>query len=150
MTLLENVTISSPKKDFKKFEKTIRIAQLRELIKKLPKGINTLIGEKGYRLSGGERQRIGIARAIYTNNPMIILDEATSALDSKTENLIEKGIEQNFENKTLLVIAHRLSTLKNVDKIVVMEKGEIIEEGAYKDLLKKRGEFYKLWRQQKT
>lgn len=150
ITLLENVTISSPKKDLGKFKKTIKIAQLQELIKKLPKGINTLIGEKGYRLSGGERQRVGIARAIYKNNPMIILDEATSALDSKTESLIEKGIKQNFENKTLLVIAHRLSTLKNVDKIVVMEKGKIIEEGTYRDLLEKKGEFYKLWEQQKS
>ncbi len=147
-SLLKNVTISSTKKDFKTFEKAVKISQLAELIEKLPKGINTLIGEKGYHLSGGERQRLGIARAIYKNTPMIILDEATSSLDSRTENLIQEGIEADLEDKTILIIAHRLSTLKNVDRIVVMEDGKIIEQGEYNELLRKKGDFYKLLKTQ--
>jgi len=87
---------------------------LDELIVKLPKGISTLLGEKGYRVSGGERQRVGIARAIYKNSPVLILDEATSHLDSKTEQKIQESIANELTDKTLIIIAHRLSTLKSV------------------------------------
>jgi len=149
-SLLENVTISSVKNDFKAFNKAIRIAQLSDLIRKLPKGANTLIGEKGYHLSGGERQRIGIARAIYKDSAFLVLDEATSSLDSKTESLIQKSIDKHLSNKTLLIIAHRFSTLRNVDKIIVMENGRIIEQGTYKELLKNKGRFYQLLKKQES
>jgi ABC-type multidrug transport system fused ATPase/permease subunit len=148
-SLLKNVTISSVKSDFKNFEKALKISQLEPLIKKLPKGINTLLGEKGYHLSGGERQRIGIARAVYKNSPFLMLDEATSSLDSKTESLIQKSIEVQLKDKTLLIIAHRLSTLRSVDRIIVVENGRIIEQGSYGELLNKKGKFYGLWKQQK-
>ena len=148
MSLLKNITISSVRNDFETFDKAVKIAQLDKMIKKLPKGMNTLLGEKGYHLSGGERQRVSLARAIYKDTPFLILDEATSALDSKTESLIQKGIDIQLDNKTLLIIAHRFSTLKNVDKIVVMDKGKIIERGAFDDLVKKKGKFYSLWKGQ--
>jgi len=148
-SLLKNVTISSIKKDFKTFDMSIKISQLEGLIKRLPKGINTPLGEKGYHLSGGERQRVGIARAVYKDCSFLILDEATSSLDSKTESKIQEGINAELGNKTLLIIAHRLSTLKNVDKIIVMEKGKIIEKGTYKELLQEKGRFFSLCKQQK-
>jgi len=147
ISLKENVTLMK-KVDKKLFEKAVRIAQLEPIIKKLPEGVNTMIGEKGYKLSGGERQRIGIARAICRGTDILILDEATSALDSNTESRIEKGIETLTE-KTVLVIAHRLSTLKNVDKIIVFDNGKIIEQGSFKELTKdKNSKFYKLWKEQ--
>ncbi len=148
-SLLENITMLKDL-DKKLFKKAIDVAQLEPVIKKLPKGINTLLGEKGYKLSGGERQRIGIARAIYKNSDVLILDEATSALDSKTELKIQKGIE-SLKNKTILIIAHRLSTLKNVDQIIVFDKGKIIEQGNFKELIKdKKSKFYNLWNMQKN
>ncbi len=102
----------------------------------LPNGLNELIGEKGYRLSGGERQRVGIARAICKNPDILILDEATSALDGATESAIHEALQQEFGDKTLVIIAHRLSTLRNVHRIIVIETGKIVEDGAPDDLLK--------------
>lgn len=116
----------------------IQIAQLAPVIQKLPNGLQTLIGEKGYRLSGGERQRVGIARAICKRPDILVLDEATSALDSKTEQLIQTGLETELQNTTLIMIAHRISTLKQVDRICVFEKGTIVEEGAYEALIQDR------------
>ena len=124
----------------------IKISALDKVIKKLPKGILTLLGEKGYKISGGERQRIGIARAIYKNSDILILDEATSHLDSKTENNIQKQLERELTKKTILIIAHRFSTLKNVDKILVMNKGKIIEKGNFNELIKKKGLFFELYK----
>lgn len=150
LTLLNNITLSSPKKDFLKFKRAVKIAQLEPIIKKLPQGLNTLIGEKGYKLSGGERQRIGLARALYKDSPFLILDEATSSLDSKTESLIQQNLEKNLTNKTLLIIAHRLSTLKNVDRIIVMDKGKIVETGTFKELIKNKGKFHQLYQLQRN
>ena len=147
-TLLENITMLK-NLDKNLFKKAIDISQLEPVIKKLPKGVKTLLGEKGYKLSGGEKQRIGIARAIYKNSDVLILDEATSALDSKTELKIQKGIE-SLKNKTILIIAHRLSTLKNVDQIIVFDKGNIIEQGNFNELVKdKKSKFYNIWNMQK-
>jgi len=147
LSLKENITML--KRDNKKlFEKAISISQLKPIINKLPRGINTLLGEKGYKLSGGERQRIGIARAIFKNPEILILDEATSSLDNETEMKIQRGIE-TLDDKTILIVAHRLSTLKNVDRIVVFDKGKIIEQGDFKELVKNRdSKFYKLWNMQ--
>ena len=148
-SLLENITMLK-ELDKKMLDKAVEIAQLHSVIKKLPKGMNTLLGEKGYKLSGGERQRIGLARAIYKNSDILILDEATSALDSATEMKIQKGID-SLKNKTILIIAHRLSTLKNVDKILVFNKGKLVEQGKFKELTKdKKSKFFKLWNTQRN
>ncbi|MGY4884369.1 MAG: ABC transporter ATP-binding protein [Nanobdellota archaeon] len=142
MTLAENISISTLKKNKNLLEKAIKISSLEDMIIKLPKGLSTLLGEKGYRVSGGERQRVGIARAIYKNSPVLILDEATSHLDSKTEQKIQESISNELNDKTLIIIAHRLSTLKNVDRIIVMKDGKIVEEGKFEELIKKGGVFF--------
>ncbi len=146
LSLKENITLMH-RFDKELFKKAIRIAQLEEVIDKMPKGVKTFIGEKGYHLSGGERQRVGIARAIYRNTQIMIFDEATSSLDSRTEKLIQEGIEREMEQKTLIFIAHRITTLKNVDNIYVFKNGRIVEDGRYDELLnKEEGEFYKLFK----
>lgn len=148
MSLKENITMLK-EVNSKTLQEAIKIAQLEELIDKLPEGLNTIIGEKGYKLSGGERQRVGIARAICKNSNILILDEATSALDSKTELKIQEGIN-SLENKTILIIAHRLSTLKNVDKILVFDKGKLVEKGNFKELINdSNSKFHKIWNMQK-
>jgi ABC-type multidrug transport system fused ATPase/permease subunit len=134
LSLTENITLLK-KTSPEIFKKAIEIAQLEAIIQKLPKGLDTLIGEKGYRLSGGERQRVGIARAICKNPDILVLDEATSALDSKTEKRIQDALEDYFRKKTFIIIAHRISTLKNVDSIFVFEKGNIVEQGNYQKLI---------------
>jgi ABC-type multidrug transport system fused ATPase/permease subunit len=132
------------------FEKALQISQLGEVLAKLPHGIDTLIGEKGYRLSGGERQRVGIARAICKDSAIMVLDEATSSLDSKTEQLIQDGIDGELQHKTMVVIAHRLSTLKNSDEIYVFDHGSIIEKGSYTKLLGDNTScFYKIYQEQR-
>ena len=116
-----------------------------EFIHALPKGYQTKVGEKGVKLSGGQRQRVAIARAILKNSPILILDEATSALDSEAEKYIQKAMKNLIKNKTVIAIAHRLSTLKEMDRIIVLDKGKIIEEGKIKDLMVAGGEFQHLW-----
>ncbi len=144
MSLLENITL------FKEvpqalWEKAIKIARLEQLIDKLPLGANSLIGEKGYRVSGGERQRIGIARAICKNSPIIIFDEATSSLDVKTEAEIQKAIDTELVDKTIITIAHRISALQNSDNVYVFKSGEIVEEGKFNKLISdKNSELHKL------
>jgi len=149
MSLLENITISNPEVDMVRFNEACRIAQLDALIEKMPDGIRTGIGEKGYKLSGGERQRIGIARAIYKNADIMIMDEATSNLDSKTEHKILEEIEKSLKNSTLIVIAHRLSTLRSLDRIVVVSNGRVVQDGGYVELSRKKGLFSELHRLQK-
>ena len=148
MTLAENLSISSLKRNASLLEKSIKISSLAKVIEKLPKGLSTLLGEKGYKVSGGERQRIGIARAIYKNSSVLILDEATSHLDSKTEQDIQESISKELKDKTSIIVAHRLSTLKNVDRIIVMEDGKIVEQGKFNELVKKRGKFFSLYKLQ--
>lgn len=134
MSLAENITLF---RDIEEslLEKAIKISKFQEVIDKLPKGLDTIIGEKGYKLSGGERQRLAIARAICQNSQILILDEATSALDTKTEKSIYQAIEENFPDKTIVAVAHRIKTLENTDKIYVFKRGSIVEEGKYEDLL---------------
>lgn len=134
MSLKENITLLR-NVDPQLLANAIRIAQLESVIHKLPQGLETLIGEKGHRLSGGERQRIGIARAICKDPDIFIFDESTSSLDSKTESLVQDALETELIGKTALIIAHRITTLRNTDRILVFEKGKIVEEGAYDALL---------------
>ncbi len=120
-------------------------ARIHDFIMSLPKGYNTLVGERGLKLSGGEKQRIGIARTLLKNPPILLLDEATSSLDSKTENEILEALEHAGRDRTVITIAHRLSTISRSDKIVVLENGVIVETGNHKDLLKRRGRYSELW-----
>ncbi|MEI7579905.1 MAG: ABC transporter ATP-binding protein [bacterium] len=144
LSLLENITLLQ-KLSGERLQKALQISQLEELVSKLPDGLNTLIGEKGYRLSGGERQRIGIARAIYRNAPIIIFDEATSHLDVKTEEMIQNSLESELKGNTLITIAHRVSTLKNSDIIYVFKNGSVVEQGTFHDLITNpKSEFYRL------
>ncbi|MFW6026468.1 MAG: ABC transporter ATP-binding protein [Candidatus Woesearchaeota archaeon] len=148
MSLRDNISMLK-EIDSNTLQKAIKIAQLEDVIKKLPDGLDTVIGEKGYKLSGGERQRVGIARAICKNSNILILDEATSSLDPETELKIQEGLDL-LENKTMIIIAHRLSTLKNVDKILVFDKGRLVEQGNFKELLKDpNSKFYYIWSMQK-
>jgi len=136
MSLEENITLLR-KVDPELLEKALHVSQLDDVVKKLPDGLQTSIGEKGYHLSGGERQRVGIARAICRDPEIIIFDEATSSLDSRTEAKIQQGLEKELSKKTLVFIAHRVSTLRNVDIIYVFENGSIVESGTYAHLTKK-------------
>jgi subfamily B ATP-binding cassette protein MsbA len=119
-----------------------------DFIEQLPNGINTLIGENGVLLSGGQRQRIAIARAILKNAPILILDEATSALDTESERYIQAAFEGLMKNRTTLVIAHRLSTVEHADKIVVLDKGDLIEAGNHHELLAQEGAYARLYKMQ--
>jgi ATP-binding cassette subfamily C protein len=127
--------------DEDKLQKAIEASQLTEFINRLPEKENTKIGERGIRLSGGQRQRIGIARALYDNPEVLVMDEATSSLDNITEKFIVEAIEQLKKNRTIIIIAHRLSTVKNCDQLYILKQGEIIEQGTYNELIQKNKEF---------
>lgn len=144
-SLADNLTLLQ-KPVMSKLLQAIKIAQLEDLVKRLPEGINSLIGEKGYKLSGGERQRLGIARAIYRDTDILFLDEATSNLDSATELAVQHALESELKSKTMVIVAHRLSTLRNVDRIVVFEDGSIVETGSFDELIaNKSGRFHQLY-----
>ncbi|MCT4616749.1 MAG: ABC transporter ATP-binding protein/permease [Candidatus Gracilibacteria bacterium] len=143
ISIKDNILISA--KNPEKLQEYIKKANLSDLVNNLPCKENTLIGERGVKLSGGEKQRLAIARALASEKEIIIFDEATSALDSINEKEIQQTIEKTFENNTMIVIAHRLATIRNVDKIYVFENGRIIESGNFTELLNKNGEFKKLW-----
>ncbi len=147
-TISQNIAYGNLKARQEEIEKAARQAYADEFIKKLPKGYQTKVGEKGVKLSGGQRQRIAIARAILKNSPILILDEATSALDSEAENYIQKAMKNLMKKKTVIAIAHRLSTLKEMDRIIVLDKGRIVEEGKIEDLMTAGGAFQRLWEAQ--
>lgn len=123
-------------------------AHAHEFIQQAPQGYDTEVGERGIKLSMGQRQRIAIARAFLDDKPILVLDEATSALDSESEVLVQQALEDLWAHKTVIAIAHRLSTLKHMDRIVVMSEGKIVEDGTHDDLLQKRGHYYRLWQHQ--
>lgn len=125
-------------------------AALDGLIKTLPEGDQTLVGERGIKLSGGQRQRLGIARALVRNADMIIFDEATASLDSLSEQVIQKALTTAFSGRTMIIIAHRLSTVRFADRIVVMENGRIIENGTFSELIAKGEKFATLWQLQSS
>ena len=126
------------------FLKALSIANAKDFVMELEDGLDTKIGEGGGKLSGGQRQRLCIARAVLQNPPLLILDEATSALDTKSEKLVQEALEKVMNGRTALVIAHRLSTVKNADTIVVMDQGVIVEEGSHEELYAKKSYYYKL------
>jgi len=134
--------------DYVLYKKALLISQCLPILSKLKDKDATLIGEKGIRLSGGERQRLGIARGLYKDSDIIIFDESSSNLDYATEKKIQDGIDKHLKDKTLIISAHRLSTLKNMDRIIVLDRGKIGEEGTYDQLVKKKGIFYDLLRKQ--
>ncbi|WAC42188.1 peptidase domain-containing ABC transporter [Pedobacter sp. SL55] len=131
-----------------KLERAVQIANLDEFIEELPKGYKTRIGSSGMGISGGQRQRIFIARAIYKDAPYLLFDEATSSLDANNEKIIMKRLEQYYENKTVVIVAHRLNTVINADQIIVLEKGRIIEQGSHLELTKLKGAYYTLIKNQ--
>lgn len=134
--------------DEARLQAAISAARVDEFLDELPQGLDTVVGEHGLRLSGGQRQRIAIARAIYKNSPILILDEATSALDNTSERLVQDALESVMKDRTSLVIAHRLSTIESADKIMVMNNGELAEQGSHKQLLKQGGVYAELYRAQ--
>jgi ABC-type multidrug transport system fused ATPase/permease subunit len=121
--------------DSDRLNKVIKAAQLEELIEQLPDGIKTSVGERGVRLSGGQRQRIGIARALYFEREILVLDEATSALDNETESLVTEAIRALSGTKTMIIIAHRLTTVEHCDRIYLLEKGRIVQSGSYQEVV---------------
>ena len=122
----------------------LKIANAWEFVKDLPEGMDTNIGDSGNKLSGGQKQRLSIARAVIKNPPIMVLDEATSALDTESERLVQDALENMMKNRTSIVIAHRLSTIQNADEIIVMQKGEIVEQGKHQELLDQQGVYSKL------
>jgi ATP-binding cassette, subfamily B, bacterial len=123
-------------------------AHAHEFVTTLSHGYQTLVGERGIKLSGGQRQRIAIARALLKNAPILVLDEATSALDSESEALIQAGIGEAMAGKTVIAIAHRLSTLAHLDRVIVLEAGQIVEDGCHAELLSRGGTYAALWKRQ--
>lgn len=147
-TIAENISYGRPDATTAEIRKAARDANALEFIERLPDGFETITGERGVKLSGGQRQRIAIARAILTNAPILVLDEATSALDSESEQLIQSALQNLMKGRTAIVIAHRLSTVASLDRIVVLKNGKIVEDGTHRDLLEKNGEYADLWSRQ--
>lgn len=143
-TIKENLRIGKPDATDDEIIEALKVANAWEFVAQLPKGIATNIGDSGNKLSGGQKQRLSIARAVLKNPPIMILDEATSALDTESERLVQAALENMMKNRTSIVIAHRLSTIQNSDLIVVMQKGEIVEQGSHEELLQKEGNYFKL------
>ena len=134
--------------NIEKLNKAIEISNLKNFIDNSALGLKTPLGATGNDVSGGEKQRILIARAVYKNPDFIFLDEATSALDAENEKIIHNNLQRFFKGKTVIIVAHRLSTVKNADQIIVLNKGEVVEEGNHSSLTKKRGTYYNLVKNQ--
>ena len=144
-SILENIRYGRIDASDEDVLEAIRMAHLEEFIARLPKGVDTLVGERGLKLSGGEKQRVAIARALLKQSPIMIFDEATSSLDSASERLILEAIRDIAREHTMLVIAHRLSTVVDADHILVLDQGEIIEQGTHIELLEQGGQYAHLW-----
>jgi len=148
-TVANNLKIGKENATEEEIMEALEIANAWEFVKDLPQGIDTNIGDSGGKLSGGQKQRLSIARAVLKNPPIMILDEATSALDTESERLVQDALENMMKNRTSIVIAHRLSTIQNADAIIVMQKGEIVEQGKHQELLDKKGVYNNLVKMQK-
>ena len=143
-TVRNNILIGKEDAGQEEVEAAARVANAHDFIMQLPKGYDTNIGDGGNKLSGGQKQRLSIARAVLKNPPIMILDEATSALDTESERLVQEALENMMRNRTSLVIAHRLSTIQNADNIVVLQQGEIVEQGTHEQLIRQGGVYRRL------
>jgi ATP-binding cassette subfamily B protein len=147
-TIADNIGLIDEIPDKKKIDKAVKTANIKEFIESLPLGYNTRIGNEGHGLSTGQKQRLLIARAVYKEPEFIFFDEATNSLDAKNEKTIMENLGSFFSGKTVVIVAHRLSTVKNADQIVVLEKGEIVEKGTHKELVEMKGAYYNLVKDQ--
>ena len=147
-TLMENIRYGRVDATDQEIIDAAQKAHCHEFISVLDEGYQSMVGERGVKLSGGQRQRIAIARAMLKSAPILILDEATSALDSVTEKYIQDALHQLMQSKTTIVIAHRLSTLAEMDRILVFDNGKIIEDGTHDVLLKQKGHYARMWKMQ--
>jgi ATP-binding cassette subfamily B protein len=145
-TLRDNISYGKPDAREEEILKASKLAHCDEFIRNIPCGYEAKVGERGTKLSGGEKQRIAIARALLVDAPILILDEATSSLDSVTERYIQESLEKLMQGRTTLVIAHRLSTLSRMDRILVFDRGKIVEEGKHSDLMEKNGLYARMWK----
>ena len=147
-SIRENIAYGNPEASEEEIMAAAKQAQAHDFIMTLPDGYDTLVGERGVKLSGGQKQRVAIARAMLKDAPILVLDEATSALDSESEVAIQKALETLMEGKTVIAVAHRLSTLRKMDRIIVLEDGKIIEDGTHEELSQASGTYQKLWEHQ--
>jgi ATP-binding cassette subfamily B protein len=149
-TLFANVHYGEPNADEAKVNHAFQMAHLADFVSRLPDGMETIVGERGLKLSGGEKQRVAIARTILKNPRILVFDEATSSLDSQSEQAILAAIKEVAAHRTSLVIAHRLSTIVDADNIIVMQQGEIVEQGTHQNLLVKKGHYFTMWQLQQS
>jgi len=147
-SLRENIAYGKPEANEEEIVHAAKLAHCDEFIRQIPHGYEAKVGERGTKLSGGEKQRVAIARAILADAPILILDEATSSLDSVTERYIQDSLEKLMQGRTTIVIAHRLSTLARMDRIIVFDRGHIVEEGTHEELLEKNGHYARMWHMQ--
>jgi ATP-binding cassette subfamily B protein len=143
-TLLDNLTYGNPQASFSEVESACKIARVDEFLPELPHGYFTVVGERGVRLSGGQRQRLGIARALIVDPDVLVFDEATSSLDYESERSIQMAMRSLLGTRTLIIIAHRLSTVREADQIVVLDQGKIAEIGTHEELLSGQGLYRRL------
>ncbi|MEL6638357.1 MAG: ATP-binding cassette domain-containing protein, partial [Bacteroidota bacterium] len=143
-TIANNIAESAERVERPQLLKAVKMANIQPFIEKLPLGYNTMIGPRGNGISQGQRQRLLIARAVYKDPDYLFFDEATNALDAKNEKVIMENMDQFFQGRTVVVVAHRLSTVKNADQIIVLERGRLIERGTHQDLVARRGAYFNL------
>jgi len=147
-TIANNITLGEETIDKEKLLMAVRIANIKDFIESLPLAYNTKIGVQGHALSGGEKQRVLIARAVYRDPEFLFIDEGTSSLDAENERVIINNLREFFRNKTVVVVAHRLSTVRDADQIVVLDKGRILEQGKHEELIAHKGAYFNLVKNQ--